>query len=246
MWVHKKCSDVKGKLMATNVAFVCRKCVRGVQDVAVRIESLDIGNGVVLEKVGKFCYLGDMLNADGGADSAVVARVRSAWKKFRELSPILTSKRISLSLKGKIYASCVRSCLVYGSETWPMKVEHEAKLERTEMRMIRWMCGVSLRERKTNVELRERIGVEPIAVVVRRNRLRWFGHIQRKMDGDWVKGCTMVEVEGTRPRGRPKKSWTDVIQDDMRLLGLVTDDTRDRGRSRRMIWGKPANPGIPG
>ena len=36
---------------------------------------LDIGNGVVLENVGKFCYLGDMINADGGADSAVVARV---------------------------------------------------------------------------------------------------------------------------------------------------------------------------
>ena len=32
---------------------------------------LDIGNGVSLEKVDKFCYLGDMLYADGGCDSAV-------------------------------------------------------------------------------------------------------------------------------------------------------------------------------
>ena len=39
---------------------------------------LDIGNGVSLEKVDKFCYLGDMLDADGGCNSAV--RVRSAWK----------------------------------------------------------------------------------------------------------------------------------------------------------------------
>ena len=29
---------------------------------------LDIGNGVSLEKVDKFCYLGDMLDADGGCD----------------------------------------------------------------------------------------------------------------------------------------------------------------------------------
>ena len=37
-----------------------------------------------------------------------------------------------------------------------MEVKHgqEAKLERAEMRMVRWMCGVSLRE-KTSAELRE-------------------------------------------------------------------------------------------
>jgi len=39
---------------------------------------------VSLEKVDKFCYLRDMLDADRGCDSAVTTRVRSAWKKFRE------------------------------------------------------------------------------------------------------------------------------------------------------------------
>jgi len=39
---------------------------------------------------------------------------------------------------------------MHGSETWPMKVEHELKLNRTEMNMIRWMCGVKLNERKKN------------------------------------------------------------------------------------------------
>ena len=56
---------------------------------------LDIGNGVSLEKVDKLCYLGDMLDADGGCDSAVTARVRCAWKKFREYLPILTGKGFS-------------------------------------------------------------------------------------------------------------------------------------------------------
>ena len=79
---------------------------------------------VLLEKVDNFCYLGDMLDADGGCDSAVIARVRSAWKKFREYLPILSGKGL-VKLKGKIYATCVRSCLMHGSETWPMKVEHE-------------------------------------------------------------------------------------------------------------------------
>jgi len=42
----------------------------------------------------------------------------------------------------------VRSCLMHGSETWPTKVEHEMKLNRTEISMIRWMCGVKLNVRR--------------------------------------------------------------------------------------------------
>ena len=47
--------------------------------------------------------------------------------------------------------------MMYGSETWAVNAEQEAKLERAEMRMVRWMCGVSLREKKTSAELRESI-----------------------------------------------------------------------------------------
>jgi hypothetical protein len=67
------------------------------------------------------------------------------------------------------------------SETWPLKVEHESKLETTNMRMIRWMCGVSLRDRVPSEELRgARVGVKPVSDVCRRNRLRWFRHVERK------------------------------------------------------------------
>jgi len=125
---------------------------------------LDIGNGVTLEKVDKFCYLGDTLDADGGCDSAVTARVRSAWKKFREYLAILTGKGFSLKLKGKVYATCVRSCLMHGSEIWPMKVEHELKMNRTEMSMIRWMCGVKSNERKKV----KHSGLEPVSLLIKR------------------------------------------------------------------------------
>ena len=77
------------------------------QNAAVQRNGLDIENGDTLESVGEFCYLGDMVNADDGADSAVVARIRCAWKMFRELSHILTFKGASLKLKGKVYGSGV-------------------------------------------------------------------------------------------------------------------------------------------
>ena len=46
------------------------------------------------ECVKSFCYLGDILNEDGGADLAATARIRNGWMKFRELLPILTSRAL--------------------------------------------------------------------------------------------------------------------------------------------------------
>jgi len=69
---------------------------------------------------------------------------------------------------------------MHGSETWPMKVEHELKLNLIEMSMIRWMCGVKLNERKKSEELRELFGLEPVSLMIKKSRLRWFGHVERR------------------------------------------------------------------
>ena len=70
------------------------------------MENLNLENGEVLEGVRKFRYLGDMLNGEGGSSLASISRVGCGWKKFRELSGILTSK-VALRLKGKVYGACV-------------------------------------------------------------------------------------------------------------------------------------------
>ena len=138
------------------------------------MENLNLENGGVLEGVRKFQYLGDILNG-GGSRLASISRVGYDWKKFRELSGILTSKKVALRLKGKVYGACVQSSMIYRSETWAVNAEQEAKLERAEMRMVRWMCGVSLKEEKTNAELRENMCIEKISDVMRYSRLRWMG-----------------------------------------------------------------------
>ena len=51
------------------------------------------------------------------------------------------------------------------------------------MRMVRWMCGVSLREKKTNAELRESMGIEKTSDVMR-HRLRWMGHVLSEEGGE--------------------------------------------------------------
>ena len=55
--------------------------------------------------------------------------------------------------------------------------------------MIRWICGASMKDRRTSQELRKLVRVEPIKTVIRRGRLRCYGHVMRKSDEDWVKKC---------------------------------------------------------
>ena len=56
--VHKQYSDAKGSLVVAEDTFTCKTCKRESDEE----ESLDLGNRVHLENIGKFCYLGDMLN----------------------------------------------------------------------------------------------------------------------------------------------------------------------------------------
>ena len=63
------------------------------------------------------------------------------------LVPLLTNKDVSLIMRGRLYSSCERSSMLHGSETWPVRKENVVALQRAEMRMVRWMCGVKLKDR---------------------------------------------------------------------------------------------------
>jgi len=63
-----------------------------------------------------------------------------------------------------------------------------------EMRMVRWMCGVKLQDGLPSKGLSGRPGLDDIILVLQQNRLRWYGHVLRKEDNDWVKKCMEYEV----------------------------------------------------
>jgi len=97
--------------------------------------------------------------------------------------------------------------------------------------MVRWMCGVKLKDTIPSTGLRDRLGIEDIISVIQQNRLRWYGHVMRKEDNDWVKKCMEYEVDGVRSRGRPKKTWK-TVQKDCHTRKLNSKDAMDRGRWR--------------
>ena len=86
--------------------------------------------------------------------------------KFRELSGLLIGKVMSLRAKGIINTICIRPAMLYGSETWPTKIEDIRKIQRSEIRMLRWMTGVSLNERKSNECVRSMLAIDDITEVI--------------------------------------------------------------------------------
>jgi len=85
-------------------------------------------------------------------------------------------------------------------KTWPVGKENEVALQRAEMRMVRWMCNVKMKARVPSKELRERLGIDDIILILQQNRLRWYGHVLQKEGTDWMKKSMEYEVEDSRPQ----------------------------------------------
>ena len=59
-----------------------------------------------------------------------------------------------MKLNGKVYKTVVRPALLYGAEIWATTRGQEAQLEVNEMRMLRWMCGVTRKDNIRNEHIR--------------------------------------------------------------------------------------------
>jgi hypothetical protein len=73
------------------------------------------------------------------------------------------------------------------------------------MRMLRWICGHTRKDRIRNDDIRDKLGVTPIQVKLVQHRLRWFDHIQRRPPEAPVHSDILSRPENTRRgRGRPR------------------------------------------
>ena len=76
--------------------------------------------------------------------------------------PSYKVRRVPQKLKDKFYRTAIRSTMLYGAECWPTKRRHVQQLSIAEMRMLRWLCGHTRRDRVRNKIIHDRVGVAPI------------------------------------------------------------------------------------
>ena len=72
-----------------------------------------------------------------------------------------------------------------------------------EIRMLKWMCGKTRKDKIKNEHFREHLGNK-----IRETCLRLFGHVQRTPTTAPVRKSLIMKVDGPlRERGRPKRMW---------------------------------------
>jgi hypothetical protein len=79
-----------------------------------------------------------------------------------------------------------------------------------------------------NEYVRGSINVSTIVNKMRENKFRWFGHVMRQEETKAVRVVMKMNVEGKRRRGRPKKRWLDIIENDMGAVGMYVSDVENQ------------------
>ncbi|KAK3517177.1 hypothetical protein QTP70_000611 [Hemibagrus guttatus] len=191
--------------------------------------------GEEVKKVQEFKYLGSTVQSNGECGKEVKKRVQAGWNGWRKVSGVLCDQKISARIKGKVYRTVVRAAMLYGLETVSLRKRQESELEVAELKMLRFSLGVTRLDRIRNEYIRGTAHVGRLGDKVREARLRWFGHVQRR-DSEYI-GRRMLDMglPGRRQRGRPKRRYMDVINEDMKLVGASVEDAEDRDRWREMI-----------
>ena len=124
-------------------------------------------DGTLLDVEASFCYLVDMLSAGGGCSLAIITRCCTAWGKFKKLLPILTSKHISLTVRGMVFDPCVRSALLHGSKTWAPTAPDLQQLCQNDRSMIRWICAVKPHDEISFDLFCARLGIQEVTAALR-------------------------------------------------------------------------------
>ena len=129
----------------------------------------------------------------------------------------------------RTYNTIIRPIVLYASEAWTLTKELEAKLMVFENNILRKIYGpiydpeVGEWRRRHNQELRDASQQPRIIDIVKRNQLRWAGHVAR-MPVDRIPRKVMLgQVDGRWPRGRPQLRWQERIEEE---VCKRTDDIR--------------------
>ncbi|KAH9591020.1 hypothetical protein MS3_00003469 [Schistosoma haematobium] len=165
-------------------AFLPSKCKLLLHDWPVSTPELRIGNEIV-ERVDNFTYLGSLISHNGLVSDEISARIRKARLAFANLRHLWRRRNIRLSIKGRVYCAAVRSVLLYGSETWPLRVEDTRKLLVFDHKCLGNISYICWDHWVSNSEVRRRVlGSEGKSVdgVVNLHRLRWLSHMLRVLE----------------------------------------------------------------
>jgi hypothetical protein len=136
---------------------------------------------------------------------------------------------------GKIYETVILPVVLYGCETWSLKLREEHTLRVFENTVLRRISGRKLH----NEELHTLYSHPNIIRQIKLRRMRWPGHVARMGKERKVYKVLVGKPEVKRPLGRPRRRWEDGIRMNLREIGWGSVDrillAQDRDRWRVLV-----------
>ena len=184
-----------------------------------------------IKQVTEFVYLGHKLSATNDGSTAVKHRIALGWAAFSRNKQLLTSRRVPMHVKARIYNTYILPVVTYGLECVNWTTKLCSKIETFQNHIMRCMTNHHLTDHIEIKELRRITSLKPIMAIIRSRTLKLYGHIKRSQSG-LSKLCLEGLVEGKRSRGRQPKRWRDNIYE---WSGL-TLPTLNRTVLNRNLW----------
>jgi hypothetical protein len=194
-------------------------------------------NETTLQNVDSFTYLGSTMTSNLCLDKELSTRLGRASAVFGELGKrVWRNKHLTTATKIRVYEACVVSILLYGSPSWTTYRRQEDRLSAFHTRNLRAILGVTWKDKMTNENLFNITRSRPLSSQLKFNRLRWAGHVHRMTRGRLPHTLLhSVLKEGTRPIGRPRLRYKDVLKRDLRDFNINTT-TWTSTCSDRVMW----------
>lgn len=165
-------------------------------------------NGAIIEQVMSFNYLGVEITSDRNLGAEVLKQTNKAIRIAGCLrDTIWKNKYMTAQSKVKIYKTMVRPIITYATETRAETKKTKQKMRTAEMKILRSISGVTLRDRQTNKSVRERCSVQDVVKWTKVRKREWNEHVDRMDEGRLAKICKIGRPKGRRPPGRPPKRW---------------------------------------
>lgn len=178
------------------------------------------------EEVDKFKYLGVLITSSGERRTEIEEKIIAVNRTYYANKKLLKSKILTKNTKMDIYKTIIRPVMMYAAETLTLTKREEEDLRIVERKVMRTILGpvrVSDNEYRPrmNHEIHQDLGGEDIVKKIKKQRVKWLGHVWRAGMAATTRAIMQWEPACRRRRGRPRLRWLQEVERDLEEAGVT-------------------------
>ena len=201
--------------------------------------------GEELKSVSCFRYLGSNISANCDLDDEICYRIGQATAAFGRLTKrVFTNRDLSLETRIMVYQAVCISSLLYCSESWTLYRRQTKLLERYHISSLQKILGITWRDKIPHRRILERTKCPSLEYLLKRNQLRWIGHVVRMPDSRLPKQLLYGELSsGRRSAGGQLKRYKDATKATMKACHIPANELEELVQDRS-AWRSTVSAGL--